>query len=607
MSIAEPLAVCTACGFPADEVNADGLCPQCAGDVLVDDDEPTTPPPSGIVLRDYQTACVERTYEALETARSTLIVKATGLGKTISVAEIIRRWNSDTRGRVLFMGHSDELIRQACHKIKQMTGEECDVEMGEQRADTSIMYQRAKVVVTSVQTMARAKRMRRFNPSDWGLLVIDEAHHAIAPSYLAVTEYFQQNPDLKLIGLTATPDRADEAAMGRVFETVAFEYGIVDGINDGWLVPIEQQLVTVAGLDLSRVRTTAGDLNQGDLARILEEEERCHEVASATLQLSEGPTLIFTASVRQAELIAQIINRHSPGEAEWICGDQIACPMDLRRSILQRFSTGRFRYLVNCSILLEGYDEPTIRTIVMARPTKSRSLYAQVIGRGTRTLPGVIDGLDESAARRQAIAASGKPKMLVLDLAGNAGRHKLITTADILGGNFDDEIIARAIESTKQASARNERIDTLAALRHAVEEKKEAERRQRERITADARVRSRRVDPFDVFDLTPRREPEYGKGRPPAPWSLKILDKAKIPHQNISYERARQLAEEQLARWKKDLATYKQVTVLLRAGYPQPQNFTFSQASAEIDYLAKHGWKKRDIPTPAPAGADTSF
>lgn len=591
MSTAE-LLVCSVCEFPSDEVDSQGRCQDCAG-VIVQDDESIIVTPSAIIPYDYQYTCVERTFEQLLTYRSTLIVMATGLGKTITTGETIRRWEN---GRVLFMAHRDELIRQACRKIYQMTGEECDVEMGDQRADSSIMYHRSKVVVTSVQTMSRARRMARFDPNEFGLLIIDEAHHAVSPSYKAVIEHFQQNPNLKLIGLTATPDRADELAMGQVFESVAFEYGIIDGINNGWLVPIEQQFVKIAGLDLSRVKTTAGDLNQGELARIMEEEERCHEVASATRQLSQGPTLVFTASVRQAELISEILNRHESGCSEWICGDAVKCPMDVRRSALSRFSDGEFRFLVNCAILLEGYDEPTIRTIVMARPTKSRSLYAQVIGRGTRSLSGVLDGLDEPEQRREAIANSGKTAVLVLDLVGNSGRHKLITTADILGGNFDDEVVAKAVEAALKASTRGERVEMLDALRQADEERRAAERKRREKIVAQAKVKTKIVDPFDVYDLTPRREPEYGKGRPPAPWSIKILDKAKIPHQNMGYEQARQLAEEQIARWKKHLCTFPQAAVLRRAGYEHAEKFTYEQASAEIDYLAKHGWRKRESP-----------
>jgi superfamily II DNA or RNA helicase len=603
VSIAEATSVCVGCGFPSDDLDEDGCCPQCAGDVIADDAEASAP--SNISLRDYQTACVEQTYEALKDSDTTLIVKATGLGKTVTCGEIIRRWEN---GRILFMAHRDELIRQACRKIHQMTGEECDVEMGEQRADSSVMYHRSKVVVTSVQTMSRKRRMARFNPEDFGLMVVDEAHHCISPSYLAVVEHFRKNRSLKLLGLTATPDRADERAMGQLFETVAFEYGIVDGINDGWLVPIEQQFVQIAGLDLSRVKTTAGDLNKGELAKIMEEEERCQEVASATRQLAEGPTLVFTASVRQAELIAQILNRHEPGSAEWICGDAIKCPIDMRRSILRRFSEGAFQYLVNCAILLEGYDEPTIRTIVMARPTKSRSLYAQVIGRGTRALPGVIEGKADADARRAAIAESGKTGVLVLDLAGNSGRHKLITTADILGGNYDDDVVAQAVESAQTASRRNERVNMLDTIRQAVEQKKEQERRRREKIVADAKVRTKIVDPFAIFDILAPREREFGKGRPPAPWAKRILDKAKIPYERMSYEQTAELAKQQIERWQKNLCTFKQAATLRKFGFDGSKR-TFEEASSIIDRIAKSGWKLRgtDFETPVAVSNDVPF
>ena len=599
MSIAEVCAgLCRRCQFPADELNHSGYCRFCA---QVIKDETTTPASSMVpaqtetvigefALRLFQENCVEQTFEQLNAYTSTLIVMATGTGKTITIGAIIHRWEE---GHVLFMVHRDELMRQACDKLYRMSGEKCDVEMGEARADSSIMYQRAKVVVTSVQTMSRRNRMQRFNPHEYGLLVIDEAHHSCAPSYLAVIAHFQQNPKLKLIGLTATPDRADERALGQVFQSVAFEYGILDAINDGWLVPIEQQFVRIKGLDLSQVRTTAGDLNQGDLAKIMEEEERCHEVASATRQLADGPTLVFAASVRQAELISEILNRHESRSSEWICGDALKCPMDMRHSILERFTQGQFRFLVNCAILLEGYDEPTIRTIVMARPTKSRSLYSQIIGRGTRPLAGTVDGIAEAEDRRGSIATSGKTALLVLDLVGNSGKHKLITTADILGGNYDDEIVAKATEAAQKASARGERIAMLDALRNAMEERKTAEQKRRQRVVADAKVSMKVIDPFVVFDIMPEREPEYSRGRPPAPWVTKILDKAKIPWDHkMGYERTAQLAKAQIERWQKHLATYKQVAVLRRAGYENASDFTFEQASKEMDYLSKNGWRK---------------
>ena len=601
---------CRRCEFPAPSLDDTGLCSFCATlpavvpyipqqEPEVDEQEPEVDPETvyaeesasstkAVVFRDYQLECMDRTFEQLEIYNSTLIVKATGTGKTIMFAGIIDRWTS---GRVIVMAHRDELIQQACKKIKLVTGERCDVEMGESRADSSIMYTKSKCVVTSVQTMGRANRMKRFNPNDFGLLVIDEAHHAAASSYLAVIEYFRQNPALKVIGVTATPDRADEKALGQIFESVAFEYGILDGISDGWIVPIDQKLVYIAGLDLSRCRTSDGDLSKADLSRIMEEEERCHEITSAVLQNAHGQTLIFTVSVKQAEMISDILNRHEAGCSRWVCGEARTCPMDVRRDILGSFARNEFQYLVNCSVLLEGYDEPNISTVAMARPTKSRSLYTQIIGRGTRPLDGTVDGISTADGRKAAIAASEKPSILILDFVGNSGKHKLICTADILGGDYEDAVVAKAIEAVKSASSRNERLDMLKALRDAEQALKEVERKRREGIKADARTRLKSVDPFDVFDIAAKREPEYQKGLPLSKWHTNVLKAAKIEIGRMTYTAADQLCNEITRRWKNKLCTFPQAKCLRRAGFTTADSMTFQEAGEWITKLKASNWK----------------
>ena len=442
MDVTPDVMVCSVCGFPDDTLvslpSGEVACECCAATLCVAD---TLQDNQAWTLRPYQQEAHDSIFGCLETANSALLVLPTGCGKTISFAKVIQDWPT---GRVVVMAHRDELIRQAADKIQRVTGEVCDIEMGDYRADQRSLHAAAKVVVTSVQTMSRRNRHTRFHPEEFGLLIIDEAHHAVAKTYLAVIDYFRQNPNLKVLGVTATPDRTDEAALGRVFESVAYEYSLPQAIDDGWLVPIQQQFVHIEGLDLSAVKTTAGDLNQRQLADILEEEKTAQQIVSATMQVADGAqTLIFAASVDQAEQMAMIANRHKPGCAEWICGDAVRCPMDTRRALLERFRNRDFQCLFNCAILLEGFDQDNI-SVVVPKATKSRSLYAQMIGRGTRPLSGLVDGLDSADARRAAIAASAKGHMLALDFVGNSGRHKLIHAGDVLGGSYDDEIVAEA-------------------------------------------------------------------------------------------------------------------------------------------------------------------
>lgn len=521
----------------------------------------------------------------------TLTVMPTGTGKTVLFAFVAKHWIDNDLGRVLVMAHREELIFQARAKIEQVTGEVPDVEMADSRADMGGYHAKSKVVITSVQTMCRESRHSRFDPSDFTLLIIDEAHHATAASYRKVIDHFSQNPNLKILGVTATPDRADEQALGQIFESVAFEYSIQDAIEDGWLVPIEQQFVMVEGLDLSGVRTTAGDLNEGDLTRIMETEENLHGIVDPTIQLAgDTPTLVFASSVDHADRMAEIFNRHRPESAVCLHGKT---PREERRDKLRAFSRGEYQYLCNCGLFLEGFDETSIGVVAMARPTKSRALYAQAVGRGTRPLPGIVDGLEDSEARRLAIGHSRKPNVLVLDFVGNSGRHKLVSTADILGGNYDDNVIELAGNLARKKSARGESSDMLGELKAAQEQIEAEARRRRAAVVAKANFRAQSVNPFDVFDLTPKREPGWHKGRKPTDKQVATLQKFKVPQKDIdglSFCGASQLLDTLIARMKNNQCTYKQAALLRKHGYST--DVSMKEATGIIDALAKNHWRR---------------
>lgn len=290
--------------------------------------------------------------------------------------------------------------------------------------------------------------------------------------------------------------------------------------------------------------------------------------------------------------MCEIANRHRPGCAEWICGDVVRTPKDVRRDTLKRFTERNIQFLFNCGVLLEGYDEPGIGVVSVARPTKSRSLYAQMIGRGTRTVPGLVDPLAVPAERRAAIASSAKPHLLVLDFVGNSGQHKLIHTAAVLGGSYDDKVIAAATRAVQSASTRGERTDMLAALRIAELERSESERKKRERAIAKATYRTQIVDPFAVWDVLPKREPGWHKGRRPTPKQLAYLEKIGVvenTRERLSFWEASQLIDSAIQRRQKDFCTYKQAAILRRYGLPTEISFT--EASRLIDRLAANGWR----------------
>lgn len=516
-------------------------------------------------LRDYQATATDSTCAALAASAgaSTLGVAATGLGKTVVFAHVIKRRRH--LGRSLVIAHREELIRQGAEKIEAVTGEHCDIEMADERAD-SHMFRRANVVVASKDTL-HADRRRRFNPKDFATLITDEAHHATAKSYRDVFEYFREsNPDVAHFGVTATPDRSDEAALGRVYQSVAFEYDVRYGVDNGWLVPVWLRTVLVHDLDLSRVRTTAGDLNAADLAEMIEDDRVLYEIAEPAYQLCAGRrSLVFVPSVEAARRISQIFNAKREGCSEWVSGNT---PKDERRHTLARFTRGEFSFLVNVGCFTEGFDEPGIEVVVMARPTKSRSLFAQMVGRGTRPLPGVVDGLATPAERRAAIARCAKQRIEVVDCVGNAGRHHLVCPVDILGGNYSDEVVSRARRIA--AAAGGEGVDVLAsfdlAKRQIAEERELAHR---QAIEARARFTVGEADPFDVFALEPDREPAWHKGRKPTKPMLEYLARHGVGHpERLSFSKAGQLIGELKERLAKGRAGYREAAALYADGKP---------------------------------------
>ena len=346
-------------------------------------------------------------------------------------------------GRCLILAHRQELIWQAADKVEAVTGKYPEIEMGEFTAARHGQMADSHVVISSIQTQTSGKkcevcngtgidtfndrecidcfgfgavlRMLRFDPMEFSLIVIDEAHRSTADSYRRILKWYGRNPDLKVLGVTATPDRQDETALGAVFDSVAYSYDLPTAINDGWLVPIHQEWITVQGLDFSQCRTTAGDLNNGDIETILMHEEMLHGIVNPTIELAgDRQTLIFAASVAHSEKIAEIINRHKTNAAVCIHGKT---NKQVRRDLLKAYSKREFQFLVNCAVFTEGFDEPSVSVVAIARPTKSRALYSQMVGRGTRPLYPPMQGTAEE--RKEAIRLSPKSCCTVLDFVGN--------------------------------------------------------------------------------------------------------------------------------------------------------------------------------------------
>lgn len=502
----------------------------------------------------------------------------------------------------MILAHRQELIWQAREKIQRVTGLRADVEMGEYRSatDRDLFHPTAQVIVSTIQTHSAGGdgggRMSKFNPDDFGLLVIDECHRGVSASYKRVIEHYAKNKNLKILGVTATPDRADEEALGQIFDTVAFDYEILDAIKDGWLVPIEQQMVTVESLDFSGIRTQAGDLHGADLESVMMAEKNLHGIASSTIDIiGDKRGIGFASSVAHAETLANIFNRHKSGMADCISAKT---DKDERKKIISDFANGKVQFLWNCDVFSEGFDESGIEVVVQAKPTKSRSKYAQQIGRGTRPHESIAHDLNNCpspAIRRSMIARSCKPSMLAIDFVGNSGKHKLMTTANILGGNVSDEIVEAVIAAAKKAGGRVRMDKSIEEEEKRAEERKQkelAEAARKAKLIGKSSFKTKSIDPFDLFQITAAKPRGWDAGKQLSEKMRGLLRRAGFNPDDYDYAKGKQLCGVLIDRWNKNLCSVKQASLLKKFGYNP--DVTFDEAKKTIDAIAKNNWKKID-------------
>ena len=534
-------------------------------------------------LRDYQEKAIDGLKSTLRENQSTLLVMPTGTGKTVVFAKAVQL----ARKRALVIAHRDILVHQAADKIQTITGERPSIEMAEFESNERSFFSRSKVVVASVQTLnagSYRRRMDRFKPEDFSLLVIDEAHHACAPSYRRVIERFTKG-GCKVVGVSATPARADELALGQVFETVAFKYEMSDAIDVGWLVPLGVHRVYVKSLDFSSCRNVGKDFNQGDLGRIMEEEKNLHGVVVPTMEISgDKKTVIFATRVAHAERMAEIINRTKPGKAATIDGKM---SKDLRQKILRDYVSGKLQYLVNVGIATEGFDVPGISCVVMARPTQSRALYAQCCGRGTRPLTGILEGIDDPSLRREAISESEKPRLTVIDFVGNAGRHSLMCASDVLAGKHVDwtehgEPIVREEESGyRQDFPDYEEDEPGPDYENINQDQLQKVREKRKDIRATVEYETKSSNPFDILSVKPKRYSSWYKRRL-SENQLAVLRRAGITPETHNPAEQCALFDSVLDRRKKNLCTFKQAKLLNKFGI-DGSSMSFREASDAIN------------------------
>lgn len=344
-------------------------------------------------LRPYQQQAKDAIFSEWENGiKKTLLVLPTGCGKTIVFAKVAEECVKGG-SRVLILAHRGELLDQAADKIGKSTGLGCATEKAEQTCLGSWF----RIVVGSVQSMMREKRLNQFPNDYFNTIIIDEAHHCISDSYQKVLRHF---PDAEVLGVTATPDRGDMQNLGTVFESLAYEYTLPKAIKEGYLSPIKAVTIPLK-IDMSAVGVQAGDFKSGDIATALDPylESIAEEMEK---YCSNKKTVVFLPLVKTSQKFRDILNNHGFKAAE-VNGDSKD-----RAEILEAFDKDQYNVLCNSMLLTEGWDCPSVDCIVVLRPTKVRSLYCQMVGRGTRLSP-----------------ETNKDHLLLLDFLWHTERHEL--------------------------------------------------------------------------------------------------------------------------------------------------------------------------------------
>lgn len=534
-------------------------------------------------LRYYQREAADAAKTTFIDHMSALLVLATGTGKTQIFCSIAL----DTPGRVLILCHRRELVKQAAERLAWMTGETIGEQITIEQADRR-GSKFSKYVVASVQTMTKPKRLETWKPDHFELVVFDEAHRILAPTWGRVVKYFCKHA--KLLGATATPDRRDGKKLAEYFDEVSYVFDIAEAVDAGYLVPLLGKRAEIETLDLSAVPADAGDLNEGALDEAIANETE--GIVREVLKLEPQRCAIwFFPGKLSAELGCKRLNDLTPGSA--VCVTDDTPEFDRDRNLFD-FKTARVRHLCACLVPTEGFDAPRTQMVVIARPTKSRALYAQMVGRATRPVCPTIDilsGPTLATMRQKAIAKSTKPDAVIMDVCGNSGKHALVTPEDILGSAYSDTEVREAKALAKRKPGSN--VQDL--LREAREELKKLAKRLAQRgYKSTVTV----FDPFAVFGAPFARESQHSAYAIPATDRQRSgLMKWGVPKDvvdTLTKRDAGKLMGECIRRGEANLASFGQLRTLQKFGVVEKE-IGRQRASEALDYLASTGWGRNGV------------
>lgn len=519
-------------------------------------------------LRPYQAEAKQAILAAWDEGyRKTLLVLPTGCGKTVVFSSVTE--NQVNKGhRVLIMAHRGELLDQAADKLKEASGLDSVLE----KAESTSLGSFFPVTVGSVQSLAQEKRLARFPNNYFQDIIVDEAHHCLSDSYKRVLDHF---PNANILGVTATPDRGDMKNLGEFFDSKAYEYSMTEAIREGYLCPIKAQMIPLE-LDIADVGISSGDFSAGEIGHAL--EPYLHQIASEMANYCRGrKTVVFLPLIATSQKFCAMLNDAGLRAAE-VNGNS-----DDRSEVLADFEAGKYDVLCNSMLLTEGWDCPSVNCIVVLRPTKIRSLYQQMVGRGMRLSP-------------------GKTELLLLDFLWMTERHDLCRPSALIS---KDEAIAKKIDERMvedadgfdliEAEEQAER-DILAERESALA-KQLAEMRGKKRKLVDPLQYALSIAAEDLTNYVPTFAWEMA---PPSEKQIAFLERRGIFADSVRNAGLASLLIDRLQRRQQmGLATPKQIRCLERYGFRQVGTWAFEDASSLISRLADNSWRVPYGMTPA--------
>lgn len=515
----------------------------------------------GVQLRPYQEEAVEAIREKWSQGdKATLLVMATGTGKTTVFGEAARR-SLEKGNNVLVLAHRGELIEQAASRLSDMCGVPASIEKAESRYDGE-----SPICVASVQTL-QGERFDAFPLSDFKMLVVDEAHHAVAESYRRIIDRHSEEGGY-LLGVTATADRADKRGLAEVFDSIAYEYPLARAVADGYLVPIRAKCLPLQ-IDLRNVKVSHGDYQANELGSAL--DPYLPEIARVMAEECAGKkTVCFLPLVATADRMADELNRAGL-KAVAASGYDSAEERSRKKSM---FESGEYDVLCNSMLYTEGWDCPSVDCVVVLRPTKSRGLYCQMVGRGTRLAP-------------------GKSHLLLLDFLWMTERHDLARPASLLGKEqriteIMEEKMADGKEWDLGECAEESEHDAVAEREEALARELAAMRKRKKKLV-DPLQFATSIQELDLVDYMPMFIWEY---RDATDKQRETIEKFGIDASGIETAgQASALIETLIKRKENGLATAKQIRCLEKYGFKHVGSWSFESANAMVKRIAANGWR----------------